>query len=40
MLAVLAGVSMWLHQARAAVYVYPVLVLGALLVSARRAIKR
>ena len=40
MLAVLAEVSMWLHQARAAVYVYPVLVLGALLVSARRAIKR
>ncbi len=40
MLSVLAGVSMWLHHASAAVYVYPVVVLSALLVSVRRAIKR
>jgi len=40
MLAILAGVSMWLHYASAAVYVYPAVVLGALLVSVRRAIKR
>jgi hypothetical protein len=40
MLSVLAGVSMWLHHVSAAVYVYPVVVLSALLVSVRRAIKR